>query len=139
MRAYSNDFSHVTSISDSERHNFLISSFTFQLQLSIILNFRHLKKSQKFTRNCTKGRRTNTTSHTQLSLSYPRTENMHGVLLLLLLFFFPFFRSFETQSFHLYEFAVSGRRQHEGTKIHYFCCACRTNHTRISNGNLSHT
>ena len=55
MRAYSNNFAHLTSISDLERHNFLISSFTFQLQLSIILDFRHLEKVTKIHKKLYKG------------------------------------------------------------------------------------
>ena len=108
-----------------------------------ILNFKHLEK-QQIHKNCRKGTLydhnvSHTTEFVFVSSSSPDRKRAKGVLLFLLLFLFLSLSFFRNSNFRLYGFAVSGRRQHEGTKIHYFCCACRTNHTRILNGNLSHT
>lgn len=96
MRAYSNNFSHVTSISDSERHNFLISSFTFQLQLSIILNFRHLEKVTKIHKKLYKGTsyKHNVSHTTEFILSSDRKYARSITTLIIILFpILSFFRN----------------------------------------------
>ena len=96
MSTYSKNLERLTSISNLERHNFLISSFTFQSQLSIILNFRHLEKVTKIHKKLYKGTsyKHNVSHTTEFILSSDRKYARSITTLIIILFpILSFFRN----------------------------------------------